>query len=151
TGERGLALLPPVIEGEGFLTTLLRAPNSTARQGHVQALNAQGAVLGCAEFKFASGEAEAKAQLELPLDLRNNVSRIEIAGETSAGSVSLLDERWRRRTVGLVSGSANEEGQQLLSDLYYLQRAIAPYAALRQSTDERGNKTEIADLLSEPL
>lgn len=151
TGERGLALLPPVIEGEGFLTTLLRAPNSAARQGHVQALNAQGAVLGNAEFKFASGDAEAKAHLELPLDLRNNVSRIEIAGETSAGSVSLLDERWRRRTVGLVSGSANEEGQQLLSDLYYLQRAIAPYAALRQSTDERGSKTEIADLLSEPL
>jgi len=149
--ERGLALLPPVIEGEGFTATVIRAPDAKTVSGNVLALNTQGAVLGRAAFAFKSKERETEARLDLPLDLRNNVSRLEIAGETSSASVSLLDERWRRRTVGIVASTSNEESQQLLSESYYLRRAIGPYAEIRTSPSERGSKSEIAELLSTPL
>lgn len=148
---RALALLPPSIEGDGFVTHILRAPNQSPQTGSVHALNTQGAVLGSADFKFDAGSGEATARLDLPLDLRNKIARIEIAGETSAGAMSLLDERWRRRTVGLVSGSSIGEGQQLLSDLYYLQRAIGPYAALRQPQGDKGQSSQISELISSPL
>ena len=149
--ERGIALLPPVIEGEGFVATLIRAPDNKSVTGNVLALNTQGAVLGRAPFTFASNESETKARLELPLDLRNNVSRLEIAGETSSASVSLLDERWRRRTVGIIADTSAEESQQLLSESYYLRRAIGPYAEIKTPAPERGSKSEIAELLSTPL
>jgi len=149
--ERVLALAPPSIEGEAFTTTILRAADNTMRSGQVHALNAQGAILGNASFTLDPGDAETKASIKLPLDLRNKVTRIEIAGETSAGATSLIDERWRRRTVGLVSGSQVGEGQQLLSDLYYLDRAIGPYAVIRHATGGDAGKSQIADLLSSPL
>ncbi|MGV8998166.1 MAG: DUF4159 domain-containing protein [Parvibaculaceae bacterium] len=149
--ERGLALLPPVIEGEGFTATVIRAADEKSVSGNVLALNTQGAVLGRGAFAFKRNESEATARLELPLDLRNNVSRLEIAGETSSAAVSLLDERWRRRTVGIVANTSNEESQQLLSESYYLRRAIGPYAEIRTPASERGSSSEIAELLSTPL
>tara|TARA_R110000868_G_scaffold25433_4_gene99320 strand:+ start:1121 stop:3946 length:2826 start_codon:yes stop_codon:yes gene_type:complete len=148
---RALALTPPAVEGDGFRATIIRAADASEISGTLQATNAQGGVLGSAPFAFAKGEAETSTDIDLPLDLRNKVARIDIAGETSAGAVSLLDERWRRRTVGLVSGSPIEEGQPLLSDLYYLQRAIGPYAAIETSKPDQPGQSEIADLLSRPL
>jgi hypothetical protein len=49
--------------------------------------------------------------------LRNRVARVEIEGEDSAGGVLLIDERWRRRPVGIVA-PANAGGQPLLSENY---------------------------------
>ena len=53
-----------------------------------------------------------------------------IANERSAGAVHLLDagSRWSR--VGLFSGSESERDQPLLGPLYYVRRALAPYAEL---------------------
>ena len=61
----------------------------------------------------------------MPTELRNRATRIEIEGEASAGAVLLLDERWRRRPVG-IAAAANAAGQPLLSGAYYLERALAP-------------------------
>ena len=47
---------------------------------------------------------QKKARFELPIELRNEIARVEIADERSAGAVTLLDERWKRRRVGVVSG-----------------------------------------------
>ena len=71
-----------------------------------------------------------KSRLELPLELRNQVSRVSLANERSAGAVILLDagSRWSR--VGLFSGSESERDQPLLGPLYYVRRALAPYAEL---------------------
>ena len=149
--DRPLALLPPAIEGDAFTATILRAAADTVRSGSVHAVNAYGGVLGSAPFTLDPGATEATASIKLPLDLRNKVARIEIAGEASAGATSLIDERWRRRTVGLVSGSPIGEGQQLLSDLYYLDRAIGPYAVIRHATDDNAGSSQITDLIASPL
>lgn len=149
--ERPLALLPPETEGESFVATVLRAGPSIARAGSVRALGADGSLVGEINFGFADGQSATPVRFDLPLELRNRISQIEIAGENSAGAVSLIDERWRRRAVGLVSGAPFEEAQPLLSDLYYLQRALEPYAEIRRASAARGAKSEIGDLLASPL
>ena len=40
-----------------------------------------------------------------PGRLRNDIARLEVSGERSAGAVQLLDKRWRRRAIGIVSGA----------------------------------------------
>ncbi|HLB06426.1 MAG TPA: DUF4159 domain-containing protein, partial [Alphaproteobacteria bacterium] len=81
-----------------------------------------------------------EAQFGLPVEIRNDIARIEIVSERSAGAVQILDKRWRRRTVGVVTGSTAETAQPLLSATYYLARALAPFADARVA--ERGSPAE---------
>jgi Domain of unknown function (DUF4159)/Aerotolerance regulator N-terminal len=116
----------------GALTVkVLRAQTGGADAGFVNAIDLKGLPLGEAPFAFKSGANEAEAMIDLPVEIRNDVARLEIAGERSAGAVQLLDKRWRRRTVGVVSGSAADRSQPLIGATYYLSRALNPYADIR--------------------
>ena len=69
-----------------------------------------------------------RSEINLPVEIRNDIARLEIAGERSAGAVHLLDGRSEWHRVGIVSGESREAAQPLLSPLYYVQRALSPYA-----------------------
>ncbi len=116
----------------GALSVLvLRAETGTAETGLVRGLDLKGLPLGEARFEFRPGQRETAAQFDLPVEIRNDIARLEIAGERSAGAVQLLDKRWRRRSVGLISGATAETAQPLLDAIYYLSRALGPFADLR--------------------
>ncbi|MGA2566160.1 MAG: DUF4159 domain-containing protein [Pseudolabrys sp.] len=116
----------------GALTVkVLRAQTGGADTGFVNAIDLKGLTLGEAPFTFRSDAQEAEAVIDLPVEIRNDVARLEIAGERSAGAVQLLDKRWRRRTVGIVSGSAADRSQPLIGAAYYLSRALNPFADIR--------------------
>jgi hypothetical protein len=116
----------------GALTVkVLRAQTGSADTGMVSAIDLKGLPLGEAPFSFTSDARETQATIDLPVEIRNDVARLEIAGERSAGSVQLLDKRWRRRTVGVVSGSAADRSQPLIGATYYIQRALNPFADVR--------------------
>jgi hypothetical protein len=116
----------------GALTVkVLRAAPGANDAGTVRALDLKGLPLGETQFTFKAADREAAASFELPVELRNEISRLEIAGERSAGAVQLLDKRWRRRTVGIVSGANADVAEPLLSSSYYLQRALEPFADVR--------------------
>ena len=84
---------------------VLRAQTGGADTGLVNAIDLKGLPLGEAPFAFKAGDRETDAAIDLPVEIRNDVARLEIVGERSAGAVQLLDKRWRRRTIGIVSGS----------------------------------------------
>ncbi len=146
-GQRPIAIVTGGIAGPRALTAadnaagalsvkILRAANDTADTGTVRALDLKGLPLGEAPFAFKSGEREAEGRFELPVEIRNDIARVEIAGERSAGAVQLLDKRWRRRTVGVVSGASADVSQPLLSSSYYIERALAPFADVRLAQGE---------------
>jgi hypothetical protein len=110
---------------------VLRAQTGTAENGMVNAIDLKGLPLGEAPFAFKASDRETEATINLPVEIRNDVARLEISGERSAGAVQLLDKRWRRRTVGIVSGSAADRSQPLLGANYYLSRALNPFADVR--------------------
>jgi len=113
----------------GALTVkVLRTQTSPGDVGTVNAIDLKGLPLGEAPFSFKSGERETDAVIDLPVEIRNDVARLEVAGERSAGAVQLLDKRWRRRTVGVVSGSTADRSQPLIGATYYLARALNPFA-----------------------
>ncbi len=116
----------------GALTVkVLRAQTGGADAGLVTATDLKGLALGEAPFTFVANAREAEATIDLPVEIRNDVARLDIAGEHSAGAVQLLDKRWRRRTVGVISGSAADRSQPLLGATYYLTRALNPFADVR--------------------
>ena len=121
----------------GALTVkVLRATPGANDAGTVRALDLKGLALGEAQFNFNATEHETEARFELPVELRNEIARLEIAGQRSAGAVQLLDKRSRRRTVGIVSGANADVSEPLLSSSYYLQRALEPFADVRLAQGE---------------
>ena len=125
----------------GALTIkVLRANGGATETGTVRALDLKGLPLGDAAFAFKEGERETEAELTLPVEIRNDIARLEIAGEHSAGAVQLLDKRWRRRSVGVVTGSSADTAQPLLASTYYLSRALGPFADVRLA--DRGSPAQ---------
>jgi hypothetical protein len=111
---------------------VLRAALSGPEQGVVRALDRKGLALGEAPFDFGAAN-ETQASFEMPVELRNEIARLEIAREHSAAAVFLLDESWRRRRIGLVSGETADIAQPLLAPSYYLARALSPFADIREA------------------
>jgi hypothetical protein len=109
---------------------VLRADGGIAA-GIVRAIDQKGSPIGEARYTFAPNDRETEAAFDLPVELRNDIARLEIAGERSAGAVQLLDKRWRRRAIGIVSGSSSDTAQPLLAPAFYLTRALAPFADVR--------------------
>jgi len=110
---------------------VLRAETGAPETGLVRALDLKGLPLGDARFEFKAEQRQTAAQFDLPVEIRNDIARLEIAAERSAGAVQLLDKRWRRRSVGLISGATSETAQPLLDAVYYLSRALNPFADVR--------------------
>ncbi len=129
---------------------VLRGDTASANAGLVRALDTKGAPLGEATFQFAAADLETAAEFSLPVELRNDIARLEIANERSAGAVQLLDKRWRRRAVGIVSGSSTDTAQPLLASTFYLTRALSPFADIRLA-DRAAPAQAVAQFLDEKL
>ncbi|NBN76865.1 DUF4159 domain-containing protein [Microvirga tunisiensis] len=120
-----------VSTADALTATVIRKPEASSPDVVLRALDPKGLVLGEATARFEGGAASTEATFALPSELRNDIARLEIDGVRAAGAVKLIDDSWRRRTVGLISGAGADQAQPLLSPLYYLQRALAPFADLR--------------------
>jgi hypothetical protein len=118
--------------------------------GIVRGLDQKGSPIGEARYTFAPQDRESEAVFDLPVELRNDIARLEIAGERSAGAVQLLDKRWRRRAIGIVSGSTNDTAQPLLASTFYLTRALAPFADVRLG-DKGAAQQAITQFLDQKL
>ena len=81
----------------------------------MRALDQKGSPIGEARYASRRTDRETEAAFDLPVEMRNDIARLEIAGERSAGAVQLLDKRWRRRAVGVVSGATTDTAQPLLA------------------------------------
>src|SRR5581483_5317104 len=133
-GHEALGVVAGVATGGRLDAQVLRAEGA-ARTGILHAMSARGQRLGEAPFTLGAGETRAIASFDMPLELRNQVTRVEIAGERSAGAVHLLDSRSQWHRVGLISGASREEAQPLLAPLYYIERALQPFAEIAKTED----------------
>ena len=116
----------------GLSVTVLRATAGLGQDGIVRALDLRGASLAETRYAFDGNALQTQATITLPVELRNDVARLAIDNARSAGAVALLDARDRRRIVGLVSGATADTSLPLVAPTYYLSRAMAPYAEIRE-------------------
>ncbi len=132
-------LLPPRAEADKLVARLAQVPQPVAGEAAVLAQSGDGRTLARAVIPLPAGAATGEATIALPPELRNRLTRMVLENMPSAGSVTLLDERWRRRPVGLLAGdqAALRQGggeTPLTGPLYFLRRALAPYTELREGS-----------------
>jgi hypothetical protein len=73
---------------------------------------------------------ETPVSFELPTELRNRVRHLQVRDLRSAGSVVVTDDSVQSRKIALLSGSQEQEGGTLLSNLHYLRNALVTQATL---------------------
>mgnify|MGYP001059117761 CR=1 FL=1 len=134
-------LLPAESDGDALVIPVARRP-AAADTLAVVAMADDGRVLAREQVMLDADAAGGEARLLLPEGLRADLTRVAIEGEASAGGTLLIDSRWRRRPVGVITDDIADSGQPLLSELYYLQRALEPYADIHDGA--------LADLLASP-
>ena len=126
-------VLPPEPGAVEFAATVRQAVAGASQGLRLRAIAEDGRVVAGEDVRFGSGATAATVAFSLPLELRNEVVRIEIENGRTAGGVALLDDRWRRRPVGLVSASPLDADLSLLDELYYIERALTPYGEVRRA------------------
>ena len=127
------AILSSANERDALVVKLARPASATgSAPGLIRAMDARGRPLGEAPFEFGSGPA-AEARLVLPMEVRNDIARLDIADGRSAASVLLLDAGSQRRKVALVSGETTDTVQPLISGSYFVTKALAPYSYLHEA------------------
>lgn len=125
-------LAPPKNEDVSF--SVWRTEGDTPSHIVLLAKTLDGRVLTRIPADFSAGQMQAQAAFDLPLDVHNQTARIEIEGRRTAATTVLLDQDWQRHLVGIV-GDQNEAAQQtLLSGIFYLDRALKPFADIHIGT-----------------
>ena len=151
------ALADPRNDADSLVVRVMRSTGAAESRGRVRALDLKGLTVGEAPYTLTAGTMEGDARFDLPGELRNDIARLELVGGHSAGAVTLLDSRWKRRNVGIVSGDTADTDQPLLAPGYYLKKALAPFADLHEPRpgapdpigamlDERVNVLILADV-----
>ncbi len=142
-----MGLRPPLGTADALSVNAVRRASGAPAVGLVRASDIQGRVIGEVAANFDAGQGTAEAKFTLPVELRNEIVRMEIVGAQNAGAVQLLDDRYRRRSIGLLSGASVEAvAQPLLDPLYYISRAVSPFADVRRPRDANV-ATAIPDLI----
>jgi hypothetical protein len=143
TSSLPLALALPEIESGRMKVAALRSSAAGEARGVARAVAGNGRSLAETTLTFARNATRAEGFVDLPLELRNEVARLELTGERSAAAVHLLDDRWRRKTVSLMAGNNIESAQPLLSPLYYVSRALEPYTEIAEPKQPEDLKNEL--------
>lgn len=126
-----LALRPAeIIEGNIAVTALRSSIGNDEITIRALGLDPAGIerVLEERAVQFEGDAPTVQATFQLPAELRNRLTRFDIAGANSAGSVALTGDALRRREVALLDSGASKEGLELLSPFHYLREALAPSA-----------------------
>ncbi len=131
--DTAMVLRTPTV-GDGTLTLpLIRALAAGETGVVVRAESEDGRLLAREKIAFAGGHRRRDVVLSLPAESLGRLARVEIEGESTAAAAVLIDRRWQRRPVGLVSAAGGAD-QPLLGNLYYLERALTPLAEVRKGS-----------------
>ena len=145
--DTAMALLPPQSETVALRFTATRAAANGAMVASLRAMSENDGVLATAPVSFADGARDGTGVIELPAELLARLTRVEIESQHTAGAVILIDDRWRRRPVGLVRDGDGTADQPLVGDMYYLERALEPAAEVRHAPIGKLLERELALLV----
>ena len=130
--ERAALLRPPDDKADDVAVTVERVAGDAAARLQVEAHGSGGETLARVPVAFDAKGLTGQAKLDVPADMRNRIARLELTPSQGVGGVVLLDERWKRRTAGILGSPGDEADQPLLAERYFLAKALAPYADLRE-------------------
>ncbi len=144
------ALTPPRLEDGRMVTEVLRAegadgsdePSPAAVIAFAARPGEPERPLGSAPAGFEAGATFANARFDLPPELVEQVTRIALATDASAGGAALAEAGLRRVTAALVAPEAETVTASLTAPSHYIREALVPWAEL--------GEVSLAEALEDP-
>jgi hypothetical protein len=97
----------------------------------IQAMNDKGRVLDVRNETLAPDNIPLTVTFDIPVSLRNQIAQIRLSNRKGAGAVLLMDEQFKRRSVGITAPQGEAETAPLIKASYYLNKALEPYADIQ--------------------
>ena len=120
------SLLAPAGDAGGAVALgLMRPAAGVAATVEIRALGADGEVLGVEQANFDAAERAAEVRFELPPPVLERARRFERVPARSTGDVVLTDRGLGARSVGIVASGGGLEAQPLVSERFFVERALA--------------------------
>ncbi|MGB3147605.1 MAG: DUF4159 domain-containing protein, partial [Paracoccaceae bacterium] len=127
-GPPPLALGPPRVLDGRIEVTLQRAEPAQPQAADILAIGLDPTgverELARQTVQLPVETQQATVAFDLPVEMRNRLTRLEISGRRAAAAVSLGDDALRRRKVALVMGGTPQEGLDVLQPAHYLRQAL---------------------------
>lgn len=124
---------PPTSAPKGLKLTLERPFAVHQEQTlEVRGMDLEGRVQVVASAVFAADQKYSEVVLDAPVEILNRVERVQFENGKHVGSVVILDQRWRRRPVGIADVDGAAAAQPLLSNTYYVERALEGTTTVRK-------------------
>lgn len=133
---------------DALVGSIVKVPANGSQRFAITAYDLKGLPIARSEVSVDGETGRGEFRLTEPVELRNEIVRIAIDDAENPGAVQLLDESYRRRLVGLISGEAADISQPLLSPLYYIAKALAPFSDIREA-DNANVSAAVPDLIGQ--
>jgi hypothetical protein len=145
-GSDAIAITGAANAADSMTVTATRLNGQDPARLTLSAQDNQGRAIAAGTLNFHGGQSVATGSIAAPFEMRNDFARVSIDNHATAGAVHLLDDGFKRRRVALLSGQSTDDYQPLLSPLYYIHRALQPYADLVEP-----NAADLAKSITELL
>ena len=142
-----LTLAPPARNDDEARLTLRRADTDNQADVPINAVAANGAAMARWVAHFSAGAPEVSVAIDAPADVRNRIARFETEAPRTAASTALLDAAWRHHAVGIAGDTAELDRHSLLSGIYYIDRALKPFADIHVDTLENLLKDGVPEII----
>lgn len=107
----------------------------TGRPTSVQALDKNGQIVDQEQTSLKPGTFTALT-FDTPESLRGSINHFKISGLQSAGSTYLIDNRYNKKSVGLIGPAGNVKPKPFVEARYYIRRAVEPFASIHEGNAE---------------
>lgn len=93
-----------------------------------QALSQDGNILDIQSATLTAQDLPRTISFEILGTLKNDISRFKITGQYGAGGLYLLDDRTKKRKIGIAASEQDLDRAPLIEASYYITRALEPFA-----------------------
>ena len=132
-----ILLRKPEKSAAGKIEMALAAPNNMpSKLVSVQASAEDGRIIDQESVTLKPGQI-TPVIFNTAESLRGSIARFHLSGQSGAGGTYILDERYRKKSVGIVGPDKESNPKPFVEARYYIERAIEPYATIAEgSADE---------------
>ncbi len=127
-----IAMTPPGVKDGNLTVTVHRSWANGASDVTVSAMGPDPTgvmrALSTTSTQFLPDNTNAELMFDMPSELRNRITSVVIDGQRSAGGVVVTGDTVQRRKIALVSSSNQQEIADLVSEVFYLRKALTPTA-----------------------
>jgi len=132
SGERAIRITSLHSKTGGIEIDLTRRSANSVFSGRIFAEDQKNNILAGKDFVLAKDQRQVTVSIQLPLEVRNRIGAVRVQGIRSAAAVHLLDQSWVRPSIGVLAARSRNSDQPLLSERFYLEKALRPFAEISE-------------------